>query len=305
MAQYNSMCEFLALEKYYVIVNLVTTTLGAFLGLGVALLIFWLTQENQRINKYNSQKHKSFQTLMRLNALLKSAVNTTKKQVEIFKAHSEELRKYPYDYHLPQLIVSNDLRRLVVSDNFENFNSYLLFEGTNEQTRKEYKKIFNNVDYLEKYMSDLISQNQKHVDFTYEDSKFIRDNLISISFKMNLLEKDIQFKNPRDYKSKSDYIFLERYIKIYKELLGTGFTNLNPYKERFLQPLQSELFENINNDFTNEIAKHITNTLTRLESISMNTFMHSDNLSEASDKTKSAIMYLQTIIQKIDKINEP
>ena len=198
MTQYNSMCEFLTSEKYSVIVNLVTTTIGAFLGLGVALLIFWLTQRHQRINKRNSQKSKSYRTLMRLNALLKSAIKTTKKQAEAFKAHSEDLKNFPFDYHLPQLIASNDLKRLVVSDNIENFNSYLLFEGTNEQTRKDYKNIFNHVDYLENYLSDLISQNQKHVNFIYEDSKFIRDNLLSISFKMILLEKDIQFKNPQD-----------------------------------------------------------------------------------------------------------
>ena len=305
---YNNLGEYVCSNKYSVLINLISTTIGAFLGFLFALIIYWLTEFKKRKNLKHYEKVKAFNTLQRFSLILKSVIKTCKEQSDLFKLHSKDLKAKPLNFHFPQIPVTNDRDRLIESDTFKLYNSFMLFDKDNPNKFNDYKNIFNHSDFLHKYFADLYIQNEKHQNFLHSDLKLIRDNLLYIVIKIGLLQKDIQMKDPKGYVNNKEFQFLEKYRNIYLSLKGTGFTDLEPYRDKFLLPLQLELFGNISvQEIANDITFQIANAITRIDNMIFNTQTHADNLTniEGEENVKSAINYLSKIQEKIEKINAP
>jgi hypothetical protein len=222
--------------------------------------------------------------------------------------HSKDLINKPLDYHLPQLLATNDRERLVHSDDIELYHSFIHFEKRNKNKFKDYKNIFNHADFLDKFYADLFRQNENHHNYMYADLKIIRDNLLAISIKLGLRQKDIQFAKPDNYYLDPEFKFIEKYRAIYIGLKGEGFSDIEPYQNKFLKPLQSELFENISiQKLADEIAYEIANALIRLENILINTISHAEIYAklDEDENVNSALEFLERIKNKIEEINEP
>ncbi len=306
MEQYSSILEYVCDNKYSILVNFSSTLIGAFLGFLFALIIYWITEFNKRKNERHSENVKAFNTLNRFSLLLKSVIITIEKQNEAFKSHTEELKEKPLNLHQPQLLATNDRERLVKSDSLELYHSFMLYGKENPDKFKDYKNIFNHADFLQKHYSDLFTQDEKHQNFLHSDLKVIRDNLLYISIKIGLLQKDIQFKDPDGFKGNSEFQFLEKFRNLYIGLKGIGFTDLEPYRDKFLVPLQFELFENISEQrVADEIAFQIANALLRMENVVLNSNTHADDFTDNDNYVNSALEFLKKIKNNIEEINEP
>lgn len=184
----------------------------------------------------------------------------------------------------------------------------MLFDKENPNYFKDYKNIFNHSDFLHKFFADLFLQNEKHQNFLHSDLKLIRDNLLRISVRIGLLQKDIQTLNPHGFQNDPEFQFLEKYAIIYKSLQGSGFTDLEPYRDKFLIPLQLEIFAKIKKqEIADEISFQIADAITRMENVILNTNSHADDFAEVENdvNVKSAVDFLKGIYEKIEKINEP
>jgi len=308
MEHYNDICEYYCDNKYSIWIGFLSTLIGAFLGFGFALIIYWLGNRNTRINKKKAEKEKAYDTLKRFSFLIKSVIKTCRDQNVQFDRYSKDLIAKPLDFHFPQLLATNDRERLIKSDNIELYYSFLLYDKDNNDKFKDYKNIFNYADFLQKNYSDLFIQNEKHQNFLHSDLKVIRDSLLAIAVRIGLIQKDIQFNEPKDYLLNSEFLFLEKYRIIYLSLKGNGFTDLELYRDRFLIPIQLRLFENMTNQtHADEIASYVATALTRMENVVMNTIEHASNFADLNkdENINSALEYLEKINEKIEKINKP
>ena len=308
MEHYNNLCVYFCDNTYSFWINFLSTLIGAFLGFGSALIIYWLGNRNTRIKNKKAEKEKAYNTLKRFSFLLKSVIKTCRDQNVQFDIHSKDLIAKPLSFHFPQLLATNDRERLIKSDNLELYYSFMLYDQDNIDKFRDYKNIFNHADFLQKNYSDLFIQNEKHQNFLHSDLKAIRDSLLAIAIRIGLIQKDIQFNEPKDYLDNSEFHFLEKYGTIYSSLKGNGFTDMEPYRDRFLVPFQLELFENITNQLhADEIASHIATALTRMGNVVNNTIEHASNFADLNNdgNINSALVYLEMIHKKIDKINKP
>lgn len=308
MEHYNSICEYICENWYLVTINFISTLIGAFLGFVFALIIYRIGERNKRKNQRKAEKLKAYNTLKRFSYLLKSVLNSCSEQNKAFDSHSKELKRKPLNFHFPQLLAINDRERLVKSDSIELYYSFMLYDKENEDKFKDYKNIFNHADFLQKHYSDLFIQNEKHQNFLHSDLKVISDNLLTISIKIELIRKSMQLKYPKEYNSYPEFQFLEKYRNIYIKLKGVGFTDLEPYRDNFLIPLELELFENITEQkLAGEIASEIASALARMENVVLNTNTHADDFTNIdNDKyVKSALDFIDKIKNKIEEINEP
>jgi hypothetical protein len=308
MEQYNNICEYYCDNTYSIWISFLSTLIGAFLGFVFALIIYWIGNHNSRINKKNAEKEKAYDTLKRFSYLIKSVIKTCRDQNVQFDNHSKDLVAKPLDFHFPQLLATNDRERLIKSDSIELYYSFMLYDKDNNDKFKDYKNIFNHADFLQKNYSDLFIQNEKHQNFLHSDLKVIRDSLLAITVRIGLIQKDIQFIEPKDYLESPEFQFLEKYRTIYLSLKGKGFTDLEPYRDHFLIPFQLELFENLTNQLhADEIASHVATALTILENVVMNTIEHASDFANLNndENINSALEYLEKINEKIEKINKP
>ncbi len=305
MEPYNSISNYLCDNKYTVLINFLSTLIGAFLGFLFALIIYWITEFNRRRDEKQAEKIKAFNTLNRFLLLINSVIETSKKQNESFKTYSYELKKQPLNFHFPPIFASNDLERIVKSDTLELYHSFMLFDKNNPNKFKNYRNIFYHVDFLQKFYSDLLLSNERHQNFVYSNLKVIEDNLQWISIKIALLQQEIQHKDPDVYNENSEFKFWEKYSNIYVGLKSTGFEKLELYKTQFLLPLQLELLKNISEQkLISEIIFQIANALIKMESISFNTFAYAADLADIDneEEMKSALEFLLNAQDKIEKL---
>jgi prepilin signal peptidase PulO-like enzyme (type II secretory pathway) len=307
MELYDNIYEYFCDNRFSIILNFLSTIVGAFLGFVFAIIIYWIGNWQIRKNKELAEKEKAYNILKRFSLLIQSVITTCKKQNESFKKHANDLIRKPLYFHLPQILTTNDRDRLIKSDNIELYKSFMLFDKLNENKFEDYKKTFNHADFIHRKYEDLLSQSEKHQNFIHSDLKNIRDNLLAISIRMALMQKDIQIEMPQVYKDNVEYKFIEKYKTIYIGLQREGFTDLETYRDNFLIPLQTELFENISNqNQANEIASHIANALTLMENVIENVKNHASNFANIDDEhINSALDYLEKVDEKIKKIKKP
>jgi hypothetical protein len=305
MENYNSICEYLIANKYSTLISFFSTVIGAFLGFFFALIIYWSGNRNVRKNKLKAEKEKAYNTLKRFSLLLESIIKTCRLQNEHFDSHAKDLLEKPLDFHFPQILATNDRERLTESDDIELYYSFMLFDVENDNKFRDYKNIFNHADFLQKHYNDLIIQNEKHQSFLHNDLKIVRDNLLAIVIRVGLIQKDIQFASPNEYLSNHEFQFLERYRNVYFSLKGNGFTNFEPYRDKFLIPFQLELFEKLTNQLhADELASYIATALTRMDNVQVNAIDHAANFSglNKDENINSALEYFVKINNRINEI---
>lgn len=306
--KYSNIFEYICDNRFSTLIDLLSTLIGAFLGFLFGLLLYWLGNWTSRKRKKKEEEQIAYDTLKRFSILLKTLVKSSKKQNEEFNNYAEKIIKEPLNYHTPNFLATNDRNRLIESDSLELFHSFMIFENDNPNKYSDYRNIFIHADFIQKFYEDLLIQNEKHMNFSHSDFKVIRDNLLSITIRMGLIQKNIQIENPVTYIHNKEFQFLEKYSEIYLSLKGVGFTNLEPYNDRFLIPFQLEIFDNISDqNQADEISIYIATIMTRMDSVIMNTKEHATNFAnlDKNEDVNSALLYLEKIIEKIEKNNKP
>lgn len=309
MNQYYNICEFFEYNIYSIIVDMLTTFIGAFLGLIVALIIYRKGEKKERTKELSDEKVKAYNQLKRFSLLLKSVVDICKQQNDIFEEFSKKLIEKPYDSHLISIMATNDRERLIKSDDSNLFKSYMIL--TNESANKfvEYQKIFLNADYIFQLYTVLFNKHEKYLTFLFNDLKDVSDSLLKIINRI-VLEQNILYLNGVD-NSNPEFQFLEKYKNTFqrlKEQSADGFANFGIFRNEFLVPLQGEIFKSVSNKmFAFEIESEIAIVLTKLNNRKANAESHAATYKSISEdkKLEESLGFLESIKTKIEKINEP
>lgn len=149
--------------------DLVVAILGALIGTGTALWVFYLSNakqlKNENLKKTENQNNK----LYYFSSLVHGAMLVLDGQKNNVKKFIYETKLRPFD--LPEMgyIPMNDVDRIISKLNLEDyFLSYTSKYGVKLKTVKEYKNIISSFDFLSSNFTALISQLEKAQQFDYQ-----------------------------------------------------------------------------------------------------------------------------------------
>jgi hypothetical protein len=291
------------------ILEFLSTSFGAFLGFLFALVVYWIGESNNKRKKIKYENQIAFDNLKRFSGILQSVCSNCRIQNDTFLVYSEALKNNPLDNTITlQFIASNDLERMTSAESSDLFKSFMIFDKCNHAKYKDYRNIFINADFIRFSYSDIILQDQKHLEFMYKDLSIVRDDLIHIAITIESLQRKIELKKPDSFKFDVNYKILERFRQIYLSLNNGSFADFEPYYTTFLIPLLEVLYEKVDRQLdTNEIIRTIANAITRLENVKRNTISHSSNFADFVNNKDilAAIQYLNDVVSKIDNIKDP
>lgn len=300
--------DYLYCNKYSIVINFSSTLIGAFLGFFFALIIYWITERSsKRKNKYEAELY-AYNTLNRLSTLIKDIIHICKRQNDDFEEYSKELILKPLSLSLLPHLATYDRNRLVHFDTQELYHSFILFSKNNSHKNQDYQDIFKNADFLDMFYSDIINQNKLHHDFTTSDLKTISTNILSIIFKLGMIQRDIELKQPNNYKDDAEYKFISKYLHIYKKVNQDTFPDLDLIKNEFFLPFKSEFLRCISNEkIIQDLIFIVVNINTGLRNVEVNSLAHAHVFAEAKSNTDviSALSSLESIMKTIELFKEP
>lgn len=163
--------------------------------------------------------------------LLKEVISTTEKQAENFVLQAENILANPYEYHLVKILASNQLERLTKIDNQDVFEAYTFLFDNNQTTVKEYVKLLNYFDFLEKRLSQAHTSNESN-------TKTVGNRQDQMKIYVDQLYSDFPKFCNADPAMK---IIWEKHFPIFDSHIGSGRVNVEKLHTQFLIPL----FENV------------------------------------------------------------
>jgi len=287
------------------ILDLITTSIGAFLGFLFALYLNRRAEKKIKLLETNKRNELYLDKLKYLALFIESILDTTSKQIEKFKELSLKVKESPYLIHLPELLATYDFERLKNYSSNELLEAFLYFDNLNENKIKDYKNIFSHVDYLYRIFQEYEKQNEKHQLFTHKDQLFVRECFENIALKIGLRSKNIQLLNPTNYQENSDYNYFSYFDKKYNEITK-GEVDFKKMKDEYLMPLHNTIFDKISDqDFADSIFIELKKAIYRLVNIEANSIRFAEDFSDCEEDVKNAVNYLTMIKDKIKKYNVP
>jgi hypothetical protein len=149
--------------------TLFNTILGAFIGSGASIFVFYKTISYDRLKeefkerKFQKDKVKYFQSLIR------NIDSGLKNQISSFKEYAEKIRRNPTDLPLLNAVPLFDLTRIVHKVNQEDYyHSFLAEFGNSPSVIEEYRKIILLLDFFEANLALIKGSLEKSFQFDYE-----------------------------------------------------------------------------------------------------------------------------------------
>jgi hypothetical protein len=141
--------------------DLLVSSLGAFIGIGGAYLLYW-----QSIKKSRSDN------LTYVVTLLNEIIPSTQQQAANCKEQAIETRKKPLEMPLLKLVADPGIKRIAEKvDQQGLYHAFLAKYGRNKASYKWFRNIYGLIDYINGSIDQLLSFNEKTIHAIWERKK--------------------------------------------------------------------------------------------------------------------------------------
>lgn len=288
-------------EPVSIWISLFVTFLGTGLGFMGAL---YLSKRVERIQK----KRDATQTIKLYWSRLKyffqlvdNSIEILLKNIERYESLITEITKAPTDLHMLSIFADNNLQRLQRMDTNEIFDAYHILIPENEESIKDYKNIYGNIDFIHLNMDQMIDSYKIYKDNISRDQHFIKDKIQTLATVMIKWIKDIETKP--DFSTQPNYLFLVKYFKVYKQMT-TDVVDFSNYETQFLLPFGDELRTMFDQeDFFYEFFQLLNQPILKYKDIRLNSKVFTDGLSDTIKGVKVSSGKLKEISKKITSHN--
>jgi hypothetical protein len=284
------------------LINLSGVLIGAFLAYYFAIKIAKRQRkaendiEKQKIVAHNNENLKHLTTLVD-NAIL----NAEKQSNEYFEL-SSKIKVEPYELHLVDITLTNDIERIKRLDTQKIFDAYTSAIKSNNRV-ENYSKLFHQIDFIGIKLEQMFDMHAKHNNFIFNDQRYIRDIIDDLISALTTLAIELQETYPNEFKYNPVYVFIT-------DLLHKTSTNstssFSYFKTEFVIPLRdnSRIMFNFNKMLSNFTLEKTKRVLARLQTIEYNSIEHSKDCEQLKSEIKPAITTLKEINNEM-KINVP
>lgn len=270
--------------------------IGGFIGIGSALLSFYLVMRKENKREVERRKKELDEKNDYLGSLLQSSINIAKKQSQGAKELYEKIDVDTLNIPLIAIYPKQDLERLSKTiDNEEYYHAFLNIYGTEIENVNLYRNIAGAVDFLNTIINQMFEVQSKGQKF---------DHQRKVKYK-ELFEKTIDYTAELGVQNQKTnpklYAFVDRILLNYYSGLNNPFdleyhqNNLvNPLKEGFLKE-----FETIPE--VRKILNDLKNMTIIYSEIKTQNKIHAKNFKEFYMQIQKGIDFLETDGKKLIK----
>lgn len=228
-------------EHYYdsgdnsIWIQFALTVLGAFLGFGSALLIYYKSVKREKLEHETNLLIESKNKLMYHKLLIENLIKNTNFQIEALDKYIIEQEKDLLSVIPPRQIATNDFKRLIFinKDIFESFNHFYI---KNIDWIEDLKKLHTTIDYIDGIFSEIFRMTTNHLKEYYikaseikQKIELIPDRLSSFAFYLQNQLGEERWKNKL-------YIFVNDSINQYIVLIEAK-ADFNRINTEYFEPL--------------------------------------------------------------------
>ncbi|MDR7127688.1 hypothetical protein J2X69_000016 [Algoriphagus sp. 4150] len=277
-------------------VSLLVTVIGTLLGFLGAFLIY-NRADRKEVYKENKAKEDRYKDRLKyLSQLVDDSLLMLSNQLDNFEELANDISQYPTEQHKLKIKASDNLKRLQNMDTEEVFHAYHLVIPESDEKIKNYKNIYNCIDFLYLRLEQAIDSADKTVNFTYRDQMFIKEKIDYLSSVIYLKINDLN-KDPS--KDPDFYSFLIHSHREYMKLVE-GSSNIGNYEKDFLVPFGEDLRNRfLNHSFFNELIDLTSKALVRFNHMKVNASLFSSELKGLRKEMKDSYERLALINDEI------
>jgi len=204
---------------------------GAFLGIAGAWCLY-----------YHQIKKKRNDKLTYASSLLKSIIDTSKKQSENCKDLSDKIKKTPTELHLLPFIASHNLKRLANKVDQEAFyHAFLSKYKRKPSSYNTFNGLYACIDFIDQQIDELKSSNEKEFRSITERKKQYAE-----CFELGLQKAALMLNNPNLQTQSKLLDFVDSTIKtFFQNRTDTG--DITYTQNTFVIPIRDELIKNYDN----------------------------------------------------------
>jgi hypothetical protein len=279
--------------------SLFVTLIGTFIGfLGAFYLVNRSLTKQRRIDR--NKKHEELKDrLSFFSLLIDNSLSTTKNQLENFEILAVDIKSNPIELNLLPIVASIDLDRLQKIDSNEIFTAYNELIPNSESKLKDYKNLYNSIDYISLRINQAFNSNEKHISFLHKDQLYIKEMIENLSDELIKEIYNIE-KSDDKYKQNPTYIFLTQSHEKYYDMVENQ-ANLSLIETKFLNPFAQDLQKNRLYESYPKLFHYTSKSMIRFAHIKMNSINFSNELSGIRNEMTAAINSLNENNEKLKR----
>jgi len=230
--------------------QLLLTFVGALLGFGTALFIYYKREKSDKNWSREKEKEKA-QALLKYNKLLfQNIIENIENQITALNEFIEKQEESLIDNVPIKTIGTNDFKRLI-SINADIFTSLNIINKNNSQWVNNLKDLHLQTDYVEYLMSDLYRISTNHSERLYNRLLKVKSKVDSIPNELSNYAFD--YSQNKQEKNNEIEVLTRKYINEYQKYVEYGIEKIN---KSFLEPLiadsLSPMIEESSNDYMHD-----------------------------------------------------
>lgn len=275
--------------------------IGAFMGAGSALLVFYLGMWRTRRKESKKEKKEHKEKIHYLSSLLNSTIDLSRKQFTGLKAFCQKIDDDPINIPLIPIHPIQDIERLSKTfDNEQYYHAFLDEFGDETEVVKLYRGLANNIDFLLKQFEQMYDMQHKKQLFDVERKRKYGGLLEVIKDEVLRLGEHYQSTN----KPFSDFV-LDTFKNHYDNLTDEKRTELKYFEESLVVPLKKGfLNEHKNLPQANYFVQQLKRLSSIYDEIPMQNKAHANDYRELFENVEKAINKLEEKGKGVlDKLN--
>lgn len=166
--------------------------IGSFLGVGITVLIYWLTTKNSRKDKAILEQQSNTDTRTYFTLTVKGMLSIAAKQLENLKRFRDSIAVDPTVYPLLPYTPMYEFKRVSESQNLDKIlQSFTSLLPTNAIIINYFANLISNVDYINAQMEVIIKQIEKAQTYDHDRKKQLKVEYLNLyAFVGDLLSQD-------------------------------------------------------------------------------------------------------------------
>jgi hypothetical protein len=283
--------------------DILLSFLGALLGFGSALGIYYQETKRDNLKEAQSKSEENRNKLIYFKQLVQSVVDTYEnQQLPYLKEFIEEQSVSLLELKVIKRVASNNFSRLKNLDSKGIFEAWGEFFSSNTQWIKEYNKINSAVDFLEGSINDMYRIERSNTEKCYENLLEVKAFIDDIPIVLLKYEKHLSKELGNQRFENEYYHFIGSLISKYKEIVEAGL-DLEAINDQLLQPMLETYLERYQStSFPEEVLMNAKRARLKMNDVKCDVDHALTNIKKVETKNSKALIILQEAISKIENL---
>lgn len=268
---------------------------AALIGTATALLVFYLSIRSEKKKNIDNETKTINQRLHYFYSLAKSITDNAIKQGEYIMEFYKEQEQDDLNIPLIKLLTIEGLKRFSEIQNHEDYyHAYLKRFGYNNETVKEYQRIYNSVDFLKNSIEQQKNMLDISIKFDYERKMKYKSIVEKAMDDVSVLSKD------KTIDPKLAQFFNKSLLDFYSE--ERNHSNLSTFEDHFVKPTKVGLVKDFNdNETAFQISLDLKNATYIYSNIKLNNQKISADFKIIHEEFAKSCDDLKEVVDKLSK----